>query len=444
MSYCCPGTPKSWPAGPLARAYGKSLAALFKLHLTSLLVPGCSSMILRATHTSLTASTLVTFEKQVARQEIESGEVKWYGGSGSKPPGYRYANGSVIYAGGLDRPGRLLSMELDRIFIDEANQVSETAYQTALTRLRGNAPTYKQLTTACNPDAPSHYLYQRSLEGQLRLIPSLHQDNPRFVNLDGSLTEEGVEYMAKLDALTGIRRTRYRDGVWAAAEGLVFDDWREGEHIIEASGLPDDYWVLCSVDWGFQNALVWQEWWVDPDGRMYLAHEVSLKNWLVEDFAREFQAYYTDRRRPAAVVADHDAEDRATFERHSGYPTIAARKAVSTGVQAVQNRLRKDASGRPQLFVARGALVGRDPVAEARKTPRGVLGEIGGYVWSTERGSDGIPKEAPLKQNDHSMDAMRYAVMYLDGDLPGAVGNPARARQAQPARASVWSRPVGK
>ncbi len=36
-------------------------------------------------------------------------------------------------------------------------------------------------------------------------------------------------------------------------------------------------------------------------------------------------------------------------------------------------------------------------------------------MW--EPSKDGRPvKEAPLKVNDHGMDAMRYAVMYVDQD----------------------------
>src|SRR5690606_25474012 len=44
---------------------GKSLAMLFKLHLTCLSVPGTRALLVRQTHASLTGTTLVTFEKAV-------------------------------------------------------------------------------------------------------------------------------------------------------------------------------------------------------------------------------------------------------------------------------------------------------------------------------------------------------------------------------------------
>jgi phage terminase large subunit len=273
---------------------------------------------------------------------------------------------------------------------------------------------------------------------------SLHQDNPYLFDRDGKPTSMGVDYLETLQGLTGIRRDRYLHGKWVAAEGLVYDGWDESIHVIDRSRVPEGCWDLHSVDWGFQNALVWQVWAVDHDNRMYLRHEVSRKHWLVEDFARHVREWCDVHGWPQAIVTDHDAEDRATFERHARMPTIAARKAVGPGVQAVQNRLRKDATGRPGLFVVRDALTGRDPVAEARRTPRGVLAEITGYVWSTERGVDGIPREAPLKANDHSMDAKRYAVMHLDGAAPARAGNPASVGVVQPGQNSLWSRPVGR
>lgn len=431
-----------------AAGTGKSLAASYKTLLTALLVPGSRQLIVRQTNVSLAASTLVTWERQVAAELLRSGEMKWYGGSASKPPAYLFRNGSEVLVGGLDKPDKLLSTEYDRIFVDEATDVSETAVQVLTTRLRGKAPTYKQLVLSCNPANPDHHLHQMALEGRARHIVSLHRDNPYLMGTDGTLTQAGTEYMAFLEGLTGARRERFLYGRWAAAEGLVYDAFSTADHVIERAAVPDIQRVFNTVDWGYQNALVWQEWGIDADNRMYLLREISRKNWLVEDFAR----YCRDElwrtadgtpSLPEAVVADHDAEDRATFERHARFPTIPARKAVGRGVQLVQNRLRKDAKGRPGLCVVRDGLMGQDPVAKARRTPRGVLGEVTGYVWATERGADGIPKEAPLKANDHSMDAMRYAVMHLDGAPPAKAGNPARSAASQPASGGTWSQRIG-
>jgi phage terminase large subunit len=433
----------SGPAGT-----GKSWAMLVKAHLTALQVPGSRQLIVRQTHASLTASTLVTFEKHVAAQELASAEVKWFGGSGRKPPAYEYKNGSAILVGGMDQPGKVLSTEYDRIYVDEANQLSVTAIETLMTRLRGHSTTYKQLLCACNPDHPDHHLKKSADGGAARIIYSNHLDNPGMADAAGNWTEAGLDYLSKLDKLTGVRRARYLDGRWVAAEGLVFDDWRDADNVIDHFDIPKSWPLFLTVDFGFSNPFVCQWWRVDPDGRMYLTREIHQTQTLVEDHARRIKAIIEEHAEtepvPFAVVCDHDAEDRATLTRHLRLPTVAAKKGVSRGVQLTQARLRKAGDGRPRLYVIRDSLMGRDLVADAQARPRGFLGEVNGYVWETVRGTDGIPKEVPVKKHDHSMDAGRYAVAHMDWNEAAKLGNPAAARpSAAPTNAS-WSRPVGR
>lgn len=431
-----------------AAGTGKTVAALMKLHLTCLMVPGVQALVVRQTHASLTASTLVAFEQFVAAQELASGKTKWYGGSASKPAGYRYPNGSMIMVGGMDKPGKVLSMSLDRVLIDEANQVSIIAYETLLTRLRGSAATYKQMVTACNPDHPDHWLKLRADDPDtpMRMYTSLHQDNPYLFRRNGIPTESGVDYLNFLGALTGIRRERYLEGRWVAAEGLIYDQWRAESNVIPRSTLPPIQRHVWTIDFGFQNQFVWQCWGLDADDRAYLLHEISHRQKLVEDHARDIKQIAKDLGlpRPEAVVCDHDSEDRATFTRHIGLPTVAAKKAVSPGIQAMEARIRKQPDGRPRIFVVDDAILPTDPLAKTDKRPRGLAAEIMGYVWAVERGADGIPKEVPVKLNDHSMDAARYLCAYLDLTPPAKAGNPARAEAAQPKQGSVWNQPVGR
>lgn len=427
---------------------GKSVGALLKLHIASAMVPGLTSLIVRQTHASLTASTLRTFDTTIIPDELASGKVKWFGGSGRKPPAYMYPNGSVILVGGMDQPGKFLSMDLDKVLVDEANQVSLTAFETLMTRMRGKGGTYKQIILSTNPDHPAHWIKERADAGNLPLLTSVHTDNPYLYNRDGSLTEAGQNYIKVLRSLTGIRRARYYEGRWLASEGQVYDDWNEQLNLVDPFEVPADYRSFWTVDFGYSNSFVFQVWRVDHDGRMYLTHEIARRQRLVEDHARDILELMKANgwKRPEAIVCDHDSEDRATLERHLGMPTIPARKAVTRGVQLTQARIRPAGDGKSRLMVFRNATLNTDPLAATDKRPRGFAAEIGGYVWAMERGADGIPKEMPLKKDDHSMDAGRYAVMYLDAEPPGKIGNPAAAQQQQAAAAQGgrWSTPVGR
>ncbi|MFJ6066570.1 phage terminase large subunit [Streptomyces tendae] len=400
-------------AGPAGT--GKSLAMLQKAFYTSLMVPNCRSLIVRQTHASLTGSTLVTFEQQVAPAALAEGVVKWFGGSPRKPAAYQFANGSEILVGGLDRPEKFLSTEFSRIYVDEATQISLKALETLITRLRGNAATYRQIILACNPDHPKHWIKQRCDDGSMRMILSLHRDNPLYVHTDGTLTERGVDYMAKLDALTGVRRLRYRDGIWAAAEGLVYEGWQDAAHVIDPFGIPAEWTRWVTVDFGFTNPFVAQLWCEDPDGRLYLVREWVRTRMLVEDHATVIRdRLLAGHPRPRAIITDHDAEDRATLERKLGMGTQAAHKTVSDGIQAFGARLRPQGDGRPRLFVFRDALLERDPEMDAAAAPIGLAEEVLGYVWAVKPGNAGGLKEEPVKLNDHSADAARYMVAARD------------------------------
>jgi hypothetical protein len=120
------------------------------------------------------------------------------------------------------------------------------------------------------------------------------------------------------------------------------------------------------------------------------------------------------------TVADHDAEDRATL-LENGIATIAARKDVNPGIEAVQERLKAAGDGRRRLYVFRDCLVERDLSLAEAKRPCCLAEEFDGYVWA--KAADGRPaKDAPVKENDHAMDALRYATLAIDranGDRDG-------------------------
>lgn len=239
-----------------------------------------------------------------------------------------------------------------------------------------------------------------------------HTDNPRLYDEKaGEWTEYGMQYIATLDALTGVRKKRLRYGLWVGAEGMVFSEWDESVHHIDRFEIPS-YWQRYRViDFGFTNPFVCQWWAVDGDGRAYLYREIYHTQRLVEDHARQINAL-SEGEHYVATIADHDAEDRATLAKH-GIGTLPAHKTISTGVEAVNARLKRAGDNKPRLFIMRGSLVGRDERLVEAKKPYATYQEIPGYVYP--KGVDGKPlKEDPVKLDDHGCDAMRYFVAHID------------------------------
>jgi PBSX family phage terminase large subunit len=307
-----------------AAGTGKTKACLEKVHSMCLLNPGMRALVCRKTAVSLTSTTLVTFREHVAKEALESGEVKWYGGSQQEAASYHYGNGSTITVGGLDRASRIMSSEYDCAYVGEATELTEDDWEAVTTRLRNGKVSFQQLLADCNPDAPHHWLKQRADRGAVQMIYCRHEDNPRLYDAQaGRWTPEGEAYIARLDALTGVRRERLRFGRWAAAEGLIYDMFDPTVHLstrFNRDSHPPDSWPrYLAVDFGFNNPFVAQWWTEDPDGSLYLYREIYRTKRIVEDHARDILRLHRTRKGPEppfrAVICDHDAEDRASRHR---------------------------------------------------------------------------------------------------------------------------------
>ena len=414
-------------AGPAGT--GKSKCLLEKLHAVMLKYPGARGLIIRKTLASLGSTALVTYEEHVAKEHLLNGEVKWFGGSAKEAACYRYSNGSRIVVGGMDKAMKIMSSEYDIVYAQEATELTEEDWEAVTTRLRNGKMPYQQIIADANPDVPTHWLKIRCDTGKTHYIRSRHEDNPILFHQTpdgpGALTEVGEAYIAKLDALTGVRYQRLRKGIWCAAEGLVYEEFDPQIHLHPRIGRPPISWTrYVTVDFGYTNPMVVQFWAEDEDGRLYLYRELYQTKITVEDMAPKILKAMNLRNepRPRMIICDHDAEGRAVLEKHLGMSTKSAKKTVEDGIQAVKSRLKvSEADGRPRLYLCEDALVERDKELADAKKPTCSIEEIVGYIW--DRGTvraqlDGKPpKEQPVKEDDHGMDAMRY--MVAERDLRG-------------------------
>lgn len=415
----------SGPAGT-----GKSRACLEKVNLVCLLTPGVRALIVRKTLASLASSGLVTWREKVVPEGLKGGVLKFYGGSAQESAQYRYSNGSVVVIGGMDKSTKIMSTEYDIIYVQEATELTENDWEALTTRLRNGRISFQQIIADCNPDKPTHWLKLRSEQNKCRMIFSRHQDNPVLFDEDGSRTEAGKSYLEKLERLTGVRKLRLCEGKWAAAEGLVYDEFDPAKHLLDRFEIPHEWRRWWAVDFGMVNPFVCQFWAEDPDGRLYLYRELYQTNKTVDQHAEVIAKTVIDNPRklsresswqgswrepkPQGIICDHDIGDQKIFSREIGLPTKNANKKVLEGVQAVQRRLRDEKDGKPRIFFLRDTLISRDQDLEESKRPCCTVDEIMGYIW--EQGRDQL-KENPRKQDDHGMDAMRYLI--ADRDLSG-------------------------
>jgi phage terminase large subunit len=412
-------------AGPAGT--GKSVAYLAKCLTLLDKYPGTRGLFCRGTRASLTQSGLVTWERDVlgfSHPVLVKNPIKR-----RVRQSYEFPNQSELVVAGLDDPGKALSTDYDFIYIMEATEegVDLDVYETLTGRLRTGAMPWQQVMMDCNPTTPAHWLHKRYKAGKLTLYSSTHKDNPRYWDrARREWTPAGLAYVrGRLERLTGTRRKRFLEGVWAMAEGLIYDGFSPDVHLLPARWRPPVGWpVVWGLDWGWTSPSVLAFCAVDPDGRMYFYRELYKPGERAAEMARWAADEIQVGREPVptAIVCDHDEKMAAEFE--AALPpqcprlALADKKDELAGIQAMQGRFDLAGDGRPRVFFAPDALAHRPDqgLADAGEPTCG-LEEIGAWAWDKTRVTD-----TPENRRNHFCDPMRYIMRWVDANLVPYLG----------------------
>jgi len=363
---------------------GKTLTACWKLHLLALKYPGMQAAIVRKVQASVYGSVLQTFARV-----IKGAPVVPYGGN--KPEVYQYSNGSQIWVGGMDNPDKVLSSERDIIYANQAEGMTLSDWETLTTRAtgRGAVMPYTQMIGDCNPGGSLHWIRERAKEGSLLLLTTTHRDNPTLYDPQtGMITEQGKRSLATLERLTGVRRKRLLEGVWATAEGAVYDMFDPAAHVKDRP-LTDFKRFILACDEGYTNPAVILLIGIDPDGRLHIAKEYYRRGVLQSNYISEVYTWWDDYN-VESIAVDQAAAGLIADMQAQGLPAAGYKGRVLDGIQQVQNYLKVAGDGLPRLTVA----------PECVET----INEFESYTWKPER-------DEPIKDNDHAMDSLRYGVV---------------------------------
>lgn len=319
--------------------------------------------------------------------------------------------GEIVYGGMVSGEGkdqRVGSYSATGVNIDEATEFQEHEYRMLASRASVPVPgIVNQINMATNPGSPSHWLAR--MFGLAPDTPAC-PDNRKVIRTRSSDNFFlPPDYIAYLDTTTGLWRKRYVDGLWVGSEGLVYDKWDREVHV----GGRDDIRgarVVVAVDDGYTNPFVSLRISVDGDGRACVQRETYATGQLMAQRVAAVRGMVDGAE---AVVVDPSAADLIAELRNANLPVIEADNAVFDGICRVQQRLVPAGDGKVRLTV--------DPSC------RNTIREFETYEWKV--GTTGT-KDEPVKANDHAMDALRYAIAYLDGgvqvgaSLVGAVADP--------------------
>lgn len=359
---------------------GKTMAACWKIHILATKYPGLNGAIVRNTYKSMPGSVLQTFGRVIADAPVEP-----YGGE--RPEKYIYPNGSTIWVGGMDNPDKVLSSERDFIYVNQAEELKLDAWEKLLTRTtgRGAVMPYTQLLGDCNPSGSKHWIRERVKTGRLKMVNTTHKDNPTIYTDKGELTAHGKQVMDDLSSLTGVRRKRLFEGIWATAEGAVYDTFDANIHVRARDPKEMITWYLA-IDEGYTNPAVILLVGEDTDKRHHIHREWYHRGKLQHEVVTQVIEWTKEYHVTLAAV-DEAAAGLIADLKNNNIPAQGTKGRVLDRIQSVQNRLAIQGDDKPRLTI--------DPSCV------NTINDFESRVWKPE-------KDEPVKENDHGTDAYEY------------------------------------
>lgn len=385
---------------------GKTRGVLEFVKLLCLTERDIRILFVRKTRESMSETVLASWENDVLPPHMIKGDAQR-----NNRQNYQMPNGNHIVLGGMDKPVKIMSSDFDLIVFFEATEATPDNAQKLSTRLRHNRMPWQQMIFDCNPGPPSHFLNQLALKGELTRLCSKHTDNPTLYNADGTETENGAKYIARLKRLSGANYQRYFLGNWSAAEGLVYADFDPDIHVITEHDTPFAYYI-AGVDWGYKDAGVIQIWGVDMDARLVLVREVyrtleDIDWWRAR--AREIDNKYMPKR----WICDPAAPDKMSQLSKLQLPVAKAKKDIGMGITVVQSKIANQDDGRPGMYILADACRVRDQRLKECGLATNTVGEFWSYAYKDPKDFKNID-EVPEDFSNHGMDTMRYVFVYVD------------------------------
>lgn len=269
-------------------------------------------------------------------------------------------------------------------YVDEATCIPEPFWKMLETRLSVPGA---QLFATCNPEGPAHWLKKEYIDRKEHDLISWN------FQLDDNPVLDDKYKKAIKSSFSGMWYKRYILGEWALAHGAIYDTYDHDNEYENPFPTPSYY--IVGVDYGTTNATAavlcaitpnkWPQVRIEAEyyydsakkGRSKTDAELSKD---IFDFIRY--------KNVSAIYVDPAAASFKIALRQMDLPVLDANNDVLLGIKIVG----KFIAGK-NIVIHKGCTILRE--------------HIQSYTWDTKAADRGEDK--PVKQNDHILDALRYA-----------------------------------
>ena len=339
-----------------------------------------------------------------------------------------FPNGSIIYFGALDELSKVRSINADLIYIEQAEELLDTAFYTELMLRLGRGDVskrgdgYSQMMLVVQPESEEHWIFQRY--HQYYDATKEYENEKREVQLHNRQSDDLWDYRDYDTILREIQARRvkahfhysqndflpqyqkdyykqlknenpdlwlrYSAGKWGKLTDVVYTNYD-----MEFPANPHYDFISFGADFGFINpsAFLLLGWY---DNEVYVIDEVYEDRLTTTELIEKCNnMLFENKLLPEHLTTgygDAAEPDRIKQFQQAGYPMVG-------GVKDVNAKITTTKQTRIHIH------------------PRCVntIKEIKGYVYRKNR--DGVVLDEPVKDNDHSMDALAYGVYGVRGYL---------------------------
>ena len=307
----------------------------------------------------------------------------------------------ILIAGGRDKgsEAKIKGNTYGTVYITEANECAEDFVKECMTRTLTSHD--RKLFMDLNPKPPQHWFYVDFLNFYDKQAAA------------GLLEGYNYEHFTVLDNLSISKKqlrtqlmTYDKKSFWYASDilglrtapnGIIYDCWTT-DNLFDPDGMQQNWRDLCqriiAIDYGTTNPMAMLDmfddgttYWIDREYYYDSRRERVQKT--DRQYADDFEAF-VDHDTSVMVVLDPSAASFATELRNRGYSVREANNDVRNGIRVVSN------------------LMQRRYIRVRIEACPNLVREISGYVWDEKAILRG--EEAPVKEDDHAVDALRYGI----------------------------------
>lgn len=282
----------------------------------------------------------------------------------------------------LDDPEKIKSIEgITGIWIEEASEINEIEFKNLDLILRGETQYYKQIIISLNPInellwVNKMFCYDINFETEnykvnsdKMVLKTTYKDN-MFIDDEYKFILENLKYQNRnLYNISAL-------GLWGGNKGLIYTNYK-----IQSS-IPESNNIIYGLDFGFNNPTALVEIRI-KDSIYYIKQLIYETGMTNNDLIKELARLGIDRNNK--IYCDCAEPARIEELRRNGFNVYEAEKEICDGIDYVKSV---------------------EMVIEEYSTD--LIKEIKTYSWQEKK--DGSIIDVPVKENDHLMDAMRYAI----------------------------------